>query len=78
MFSAFEEVGLENEKVKHGLFAFNAGQCMKLYPYQLCHPQAIKETGHRFWETVLAPGGGRSPLQVCTLSLPYTFVSLCV
>ncbi|KAI5081968.1 hypothetical protein GOP47_0001711 [Adiantum capillus-veneris] len=38
-FSAFEEVGLENE-------------------------QAVKETGRRFRETVLALGGGRPPLKV--------------
>lgn len=38
-FSAFEDVGLENEK-------------------------AVKETGKRFRDTILALGGGRPPLQV--------------
>ncbi|PHT56702.1 Organellar oligopeptidase A, chloroplastic/mitochondrial [Capsicum baccatum] len=38
-FSAFEDVGLENEK-------------------------AVKETGQRFRETVLALGGGKAPLEV--------------
>ncbi|KAK4712021.1 hypothetical protein R3W88_006534 [Solanum pinnatisectum] len=38
-FSAFEDVGLENEK-------------------------AVKETGQRFRETILALGGGKAPLEV--------------
>ncbi|KAM3286032.1 hypothetical protein P3S67_024831 [Capsicum chacoense] len=41
-FSAFEDVGLENEK-------------------------AVKETGQRFRETVLALGGGKAPLEVFVL-----------
>ncbi|KAF8377419.1 hypothetical protein HHK36_030796 [Tetracentron sinense] len=38
-FSAFEEVGLHNDK-------------------------AVKETGHKFRDTILAYGGGKSPLEV--------------
>ncbi|KAF3621073.1 hypothetical protein FXO38_31997 [Capsicum annuum] len=41
-FSAFEDVGLENEK-------------------------AVKETGQRFRQTVLALGGGKAPLEVFVL-----------
>lgn len=30
----------------------------------LTHAQAVKETGHRFRETILALGGGKEPLDV--------------
>lgn len=72
-FSAFEDAGLNNDKVfdvlhisvtartcTHRIFSRTAVLISSNYPLQ----QAVKETGHRFRETVLALGGGKAPLQV--------------
>lgn len=34
-----------------------------------CIPQAVKETGHKFRETILALGGGKAPLEVSICKL---------
>lgn len=72
-FSAFEDAGLNNDEVFNVLYISITvclcthrivGRTVVLissnYPLQ----QAVKETGHRFRETVLALGGGKAPLQV--------------
>ncbi|RVX20061.1 Organellar oligopeptidase A, chloroplastic/mitochondrial [Vitis vinifera] len=48
-FSAFEEAGLDNVKLRID---------------EVVTQQAVKELGHKFRETVLAVGGGKSPEQV--------------
>lgn len=40
-----------------------------LFDTSLSSFQTIRETGHRFRETILALGGGRSPLEVCQINI---------
>ena len=66
-FSAFEDAGLDDIKVyiycKTNHITFNS-------VFQICkhlfvlETQAVKETGQRFRNTILALGGGKAPLQV--------------
>lgn len=73
-FSAFEEVGLENEEVgEHATVVDDVAWSTGVVGWRpvvvtnmethVC-VQAVKETGKRFRDTVLGLGGGRPPLDV--------------
>lgn len=72
-FSAFEDAGLNNDKVfdvlrssvfVQGFILLNYTSHSHIFPLTDGLQQAVKETGHRFRETVLALGGGKAPLEV--------------
>ncbi|KAH8503852.1 hypothetical protein H0E87_014919 [Populus deltoides] len=59
-FSAFEDAGLDNDK-------FCPGDLDKMgltLEFGVEFEMAVKETGHKFRETILALGGGKAPLAV--------------
>ncbi|KAG9129770.1 hypothetical protein Leryth_015466 [Lithospermum erythrorhizon] len=56
-FSAFEDAGLNDEKGKPTLWFSSLGE-------QDFTIRGVKDTGHRFRETILALGGGKAPLEV--------------